>query len=1049
MSDQNLFAAPARLRRLQIEITTGCNLRCAGCQRTLGMAAGTWHNTHMPTERFAAILRHAPPADAIILQGIGEPTLHPALPGLVRMARETGRYGVVSFNTNALLRDTAYYADLKAVGLGHVSVSVDSLEPKTAEALRAGTDTRRLAAGIRELAALFDGQVTLSVVLSRRNLHELDGLLTRLHGLGGRIVEIQPLVSYDQTIEPLALTAEDRATALGIIAGVRSRLPDLTVLSAAALTPNGGRCRRPFHAAYVTVEGYLTPCCLTNDADLMGRVSLAAIPFAQAWQSEGVRRFTASYFEHEPSFCHGCAFNPSGASADGRASAVATTTLAAGQQALRDDDAIAAETHFRRLTTDPVTAEALQGLGLARLMAGQADQAIPFLRSAHLLRPGPRVAHNLAMALEKSGARAEALALERATVAAHPDYVPSWHGLSAALDAAGNRTEAAGVELALAERCAGGANEAVAAVACARAAMLDPGHPRLLAVANRLRIAGFVDAATHLLDARLAADPRDLGARLSRAMGRLTVVHGSEADIADRRAAYLAELEALDAALTGATAAERAAGAAMVGNAKPFFLSYHGLDDTDPQRRYGRIVSHLTAAVSPACEVPPTAGSSTAGPSANGPSSDDPSAIGQSANGQSANGPSANGPSAIGPSAALETAAIQGTGTTQGTGGIQVAAASRPGAGDHRIRVGFATAYFHLHSVSKLFGGWIRGLDPARFAVTGYHLGEAEDAMSADLAGHCAQFHRGPRPEADWIATMLADRLDVLIYPEIGMHPLPVRLGCRRLAPVQCVAWGHPVTTGLPAIDHFLSSALMEPDDGDSHYTENLVRLPNLSIDYQPPAADTGTLTRERLGLPTDAVVYVCCQSLFKYHPGDDRILAAIARRVPSARFLFIGAIAADPSARRLADRLRASFRADGLDADRHVVFTPPVPHHEFPALLRCGDVYLDSPRWSGGNTTLEAMAVGLPIVTLPGRMMRARHSAAILLAAGAEAWIAWSAGHYVDLAASLADPAKRAIARGAILAGRARVYGAQTPVRALEAFLSRAVGRETRREAA
>ena len=56
MSETNLFAAPKRLRRLQIEITTGCNLRCAGCQRTIGMAQGTWHNAHMPLTRFVTSL---------------------------------------------------------------------------------------------------------------------------------------------------------------------------------------------------------------------------------------------------------------------------------------------------------------------------------------------------------------------------------------------------------------------------------------------------------------------------------------------------------------------------------------------------------------------------------------------------------------------------------------------------------------------------------------------------------------------------------------------------------------------------------------------------------------------------------------------------------------------------------------------------------------------------------------------------------------------------------------------------------------------------------
>ncbi|HVC63272.1 MAG TPA: radical SAM protein [Acetobacteraceae bacterium] len=178
---RNPFAVPARLRRLQIEITTGCNLRCAGCQRTLGMAAGSWRNAHMPARIFAAILRNAPPADTIILQGIGEPTLHPDLPQLIAAARGAGKFGAVSFNTNALVREPAYYQALRAAGLDHVSVSVDSLDPRTAQATRAGTDCQRLTEAIQALIALFGPTVTLSILLSRHNAEELPELLQRLN----------------------------------------------------------------------------------------------------------------------------------------------------------------------------------------------------------------------------------------------------------------------------------------------------------------------------------------------------------------------------------------------------------------------------------------------------------------------------------------------------------------------------------------------------------------------------------------------------------------------------------------------------------------------------------------------------------------------------------------------------------------------------------------------------------------------------------------------------------------------------------------------------
>ncbi len=60
------------------------------------------------------------------------------------------------------------------------------------------------------------------------------------------------------------------------------------------------------------------------------------------------------------------------------------------------------------------------------------------------------------------------------------------------------------------------------------------------------------------------------------------------------------------------------------------------------------------------------------------------------------------------------------------------------------------------------------------------------------------------------------------------------RLAAQRLAPVQCVAWGHPQTTGMPTMDHFLSSELMEPQDAAANYTEQLACLPNLGLYYVP-----------------------------------------------------------------------------------------------------------------------------------------------------------------------------------------------------------------------
>jgi protein O-GlcNAc transferase len=135
--------------------------------------------------------------------------------------------------------------------------------------------------------------------------------------------------------------------------------------------------------------------------------------------------------------------------------------------------------------------------------------------------------------------------------------------------------------------------------------------------------------------------------------------------------------------------------------------------------------------------------------------------------------------------------------------------------------------------------------------------------------------------------------------------------------------------------------------------------------------------------------------------------------------------------------RLGAAFAAAGLDAARHVVWVPPQDPPHYAGLNAACDVYLDSLEWSGGNTTLEAVASGLPIVTLPGRLMRGRHSAAILTMMGVTETIARDKDDYVALAARLgADPAWRRAIADKVVRERHRLYDDKAPVRALESLI-------------
>ena len=197
-------------------------------------------------------------------------------------------------------------------------------------------------------------------------------------------------------------------------------------------------------------------------------------------------------------------------------------------------------------------------------------------------------------------------------------------------------------------------------------------------------------------------------------------------------------------------------------------------------------------------------------------------------------------------------------------------------------------------------------------------------------------------------------------------------------------------------------------------------------------------MEREQLGLRPDATIYLCCQSLFKYLPQYDEVFTHIAAAVPTAQFLFLAFRQA--STERFRTRLTQQFIAAGLDPERHLRVIPQVGHEEFPALLRAADVYLDSIGWSGGNTTLEALAHDLPVVTMPTDFMRGRHSAAILRHIGLGNRVTGSVDAYVRLAIDLADPPKQEAFRAAVRVGKQQLYGDVAPITALEDFLTGAV---------
>ena len=340
------------------------------------------------------------------------------------------------------------------------------------------------------------------------------------------------------------------------------------------------------------------------------------------------------------------------------------------------------------------------------------------------------------------------------------------------------------------------------------------------------------------------------------------------------------------------------------------------------------------------------------------------------------------------------------------------------------LRIGVVSAQLRDHSVwHAIVKGWFGHLDPTRFELHAFHLGAASDSETHFARSAAARFVEGTRDTAGWIAAIEESRPDVLLYPEVGMDPMTVRLAALRLARVQAASWGHPETTGLPTMDYYLSAAALEPPQAQSNYREKLVLLPGLGCHFeQRRAAPAGPLD-----VPGDGPLLICPGVPFKYAPRYDWVLAEIARRLGSCRLVFFE----HPGAARL----RARLRALGLEPCTR--FLPWLPKPRFHALMLGADLALDTIGFSGFNTALQAVECGLPMVTREGRFLRGRLASGILRQLDLDELVTTTEEEYVERAVALArDAEARARLRAALGARRDSLYRDPAPVRALEDFL-------------
>lgn len=358
---------------------------------------------------------------------------------------------------------------------------------------------------------------------------------------------------------------------------------------------------------------------------------------------------------------------------------------------------------------------------------------------------------------------------------------------------------------------------------------------------------------------------------------------------------------------------------------------------------------------------------------------------------------------------------------------------------DGKIHLGFISAHFKMHTISHLNKGLIANLSRDQFTVTLFVLEDKTDDLVDFLKAYVDHYVVLPQSLPEARQKIRAYRPDILYYTDIGMEPVTYALATARLAPVQCVTWGHPVTTGLKTIDYFISSELFEPPQAQAHYTEKLVLMKGPTIFYPQPTLPKQRQSREFFGLSQDVHIYLCPQTLFKFHPGFDSMLAAILQGDPLGQLVLI-----EGQVQQWQDILLRRFMKTMPQVVDRVRILPAQSHENFLNLLAGADVMLDTIHFGGGNTTLEALALGTPVVTLPSEFLRGRLTYGFYRKMGLSACIAHTPTEYVEIALKLGlDPIYRAEVSRQIITAHSLLFEDSGTVQEFEQFFTAAIHRQ------
>ncbi len=320
---------------------------------------------------------------------------------------------------------------------------------------------------------------------------------------------------------------------------------------------------------------------------------------------------------------------------------------------------------------------------------------------------------------------------------------------------------------------------------------------------------------------------------------------------------------------------------------------------------------------------------------------------------------------------------------------------------NEKIKIGFVSEFFTNHTIGKLFKNIIFSLDQTKFDIFVLHSKKTKvsDIFNEFIEKEKNNFLKNIRlPEKlnEKINFFKKEKFNILFYPDIGMSVEMYFLSLIRLAKYQIMSWGHPETTGSESIDFFLCSKSLITDETSKSYSEKLLLMDYLPMIYEMPKIQHRIKDTEL----SKKNIYSCPQTMFKFHPDFDHILAEILKKDKRGVLYLI-----KDNNKIYYNKLIERFKKiENFDLER-VIFLDPLTRDDYINHLGTSSVLLDPLYFGAGNSFHESMVYGTPTVTMPTKFIKSRIvSAAYIQMEINNSPVVKTKNEYIELAVDIAN---------------------------------------------